>query len=113
MAHKVDGYSFGEIVIDGKPYHHDVIIYQEKILDWWRSESHRVSVNDADKIIQLKPKTIIFGLGESGCMVIPQETQEYLKQQQVELISLRTGEAYQKYNEMAEQNVAAALHLTC
>lgn len=90
-----------------------MIIYKENILDWWRAESHSVSVNDADKIIQLKPKIIIFGLGESGCMVIPQETQEYLKRQKINFISLRTGEAYQKYNELAEGDAAAALHLTC
>lgn len=123
MAHRVNGYSFGEIVIDGKTYHHDVIIYKEKILDWWRAESHNVSINDADKIVQLKPKTIIFGTGDAGVMRVPRETLDYLKQQKIEVILMPTGEAYQKYNEMsegdlsagasAEAEVAAALHLTC
>lgn len=113
MAHRVNSYSFGEIVIDGKTYHHDVIIFKEKILDWWRAESHNVSINDADKIVQLKPQTIIFGTGESGVMRVPRETLDFLKQQGIEVILLRTGEAYQKYNEMLEGEAAAALHLTC
>ena len=113
MAHRVNSYNFGEIVIDGQTYHHDVIIFKEKILDWWRAESHNVSINDADKITQLKPQTIIFGTGESGVMRVPRETLDFLKQQGIEVILLRTGEAYQKYNEMSEGEVAAALHLTC
>jgi len=113
LAHKVNSYSFGEITIDGKAYHHDVIIFKEKVIDWWRAESHNVSVSDADKLVQLKPETIIFGTGESGIMRVPRETLDYLKQQKIEVILMPTGEAYQKFNEMAEGEVAAALHLTC
>jgi hypothetical protein len=123
LAHRVDGYSFGEIIIDGKPYHHDVIIYKDNILDWWRSESHRVSVNDADKIIQLKPQTIIFGTGDAGVMQVPRETLDYLEKLGIKVLLYKTEEAGQKYNEMsegdlsagasAEADVAAALHLTC
>lgn len=113
MAHRIDNYSFGEITIDGKAYHHDVIIYKDKILDWWRDESHNVSINDADKIAQLKPKTIIFGTGEAGVMRIPDETIDYLKKLGIDVKVYRTGEAYQKYNEVSEKDAAAAMHLTC
>jgi hypothetical protein len=113
LAHRVNSYSFGEIVIDGKAYHHDVIIFKEKILDWWRAESHNVSINDADQIVQLKPKAVIFGTGESGVMRVPRETLDYLKSLNIKVLMFRTGEAYQKYNDLAEEEAAAALHLTC
>ena len=123
MAHRVNRYSFGEITIDGKTYHHDVIIYKEKILDWWRAESHNVSINDADKIVRLKPKTIIFGTGDAGVMQVPRETLDYLEKLGIMVLLYKTEEAGQKYNEMsegalsagasAEADVAAALHLTC
>jgi hypothetical protein len=123
LAHRVNRYSFGEITIDGKTYHHDVIIYKEKILDWWRAESHNVSINDADKIVRLKPKTIIFGTGDAGVMQVPRETLDYLEKLGIKVLLYKTEEAGQKYNEMsegalsagasAEADVAAALHLTC
>lgn len=112
MIHKIENYSFGSITVDGKSYSHDLIVFKN-ITDWWRATSHNVSINDIDNLVLQKPKTIIFGTGASGVMRVPQETIDYIEKEGVQVIVLRTAEAAKKYNEMASDDVAAALHLTC
>jgi len=49
---KIDQYAFGKIVIDGKTYTSDVIIYPEKVdASWWRKEGHRLQPADLEKIV--------------------------------------------------------------
>jgi len=39
----IEHYSFGRIVIDGKEYTKDLIIYPDKIrANWWRKEGHKL-----------------------------------------------------------------------
>jgi hypothetical protein len=40
-APKIESYRFGEIVIDGRRYSNDVIIYPDRVDGkWWREEGH-------------------------------------------------------------------------
>lgn len=111
----IDSYTFGEIVIDGKKYIHDLIIYPSRIDDdWWRSESHELRPEDVEDIIKHRPDTLIVGLGASSCMVIKPETMEFLKKHSIKLIAEDTKKACTAYNELSQKSrVVAALHLTC
>jgi len=43
----IEHYEFGHIVIRGKSYSSDVIIYPDHVdSDWWREEGHRLSPVD-------------------------------------------------------------------
>jgi len=110
----IDSYEFGKIKINGKEYNHDVIIFPEGIKDWWRKEGHSVIIEDVKEVIEKKPKTIIFGMGEPGEMKVPENTKQELEKLGIEVIVEPTKKACGIFNKLSEKgDVVAALHLTC
>ena len=112
----IDSYTFGNIVIDGKAYSSDCLIFGDSVqADWWRKQGHSLAVEDLQPVLAAKPSVLVVGCGESGMMKVREETKQALQQQNIELIAVNTGQAVAKFNQLAEQgeNVAAALHLTC
>ena len=111
----IESYSFGSIVIDGKRYGSDVLIFPGQVKSsWWRKEGHSLCKEDIEEIIAGKPDVLIVGTGDPGLMQVPKETEEYVKAQGIELIVKRTKEAVKVYNEFSSsRKVVAALHLTC
>lgn len=56
----VDGYSFGEISIDGKPYTKDVIIWPDHVkCPWWRAEGHNLTADDLSEILGKMIKGVV------------------------------------------------------
>jgi hypothetical protein len=112
---KIEHYSFGKIIIDGKTYTSDVIIYPEKVdSSWWRKQGHSLHIDDLMNVIADKPELLIVGTGNSGVMVVPQETVSYLKLKGIEVNIARTDEAVKLFNRFQkEKRTIAALHLTC
>jgi hypothetical protein len=116
LMNLIDGYSFGRIVIKGREYDHDVIVYPDRIKpNWWRKEGHRLYPEDLESVIDYKPEYLIIGCGASCRMDVPEETRKYLEDKGIKVIVLNTYEAYKKYNDMVKDGykVVAALHLTC
>lgn len=111
----IDTYSFGSISIDGKKYTADVLVYPDRVdARWWRKEGHRLDPADLQAALAAQPEVLIVGTGFYGAMKVPPETAEFVRQQGVELVAARTGEAVQTYNALSpSQRVVAALHLTC
>lgn len=112
---KIEKYIFGEIVIDGKIYRNDVIIYPDRIFSpWWRKEGHRVCEDDIKDVFKCDPDVIIIGTGASGFVDVPQKLIDLIKQKKIELIIEPTSEAVKSYNEIYKsKKVVACLHLTC
>lgn len=113
---QIEKYSFGSIVINGKKYNKDVIIFPDRVFSpWWREEGHNLSIKDLEKVIEEKPSLVIIGTGANGVMRVPEETLEGLKQKDIEPIVTKTGEAVKIYNEKTkkDEEVIACLHLTC
>jgi len=113
---KIDQYAFGKIVIDGKTYTSDVILYPEKVdPSWWRKEGHRLQPEDLETVIRKKPDILIIGTGNVGAMTVPQETLDYLRSQGIDVRVARTGKAVDIFNGSQKENkkIIAALHLTC
>ncbi len=113
---RIDSYSFGEVVINGKKYTSDVIIFPNKVnSSWWRKEGHELNMEDIKGIIEAAPKVLIVGTGAFGYVEVKQEVKEFLKSNNIELIAEPTDKACKIYNEksQAEEQVIAALHLTC
>lgn len=110
----IEHYSFGSIRIDGKNYSHDVIVTGSKVKTWWRATSHEVNINDADPILEEKPKLIIFGTGATGIMEVLPETEKYLEEQGIKVLISKTADAVKEFNQrMKEAGVVGAFHLTC
>ena len=114
MMH-IDRYDFGHIVIDGKSYHRDLLIWPGQIRsDWWRAEAHLLQVADVAEAMAAQPQVLVVGQGQPGRMEVDRALAAYLRDLGIELIALPTLEACQVINRMAaSRRLAAALHLTC
>jgi hypothetical protein len=111
---KIDSYSFGKIIIDGKAYRSDVIIFPDRIkANWYRIKGHEVSPSDINEIIEAKPNLLIIGTGAYGLVKVSQETKELLRKNSIELIAKPTKKACEEYNRRKSEKVIAGLHLTC
>jgi len=115
MTMEIQSYRFGEIVIDGKAYNSDVIIFPNRVRDsWWRKEGHRLQPEDVKEIIEFKPELLIIGTGASGCMQVPEDTVESIESKGIQLKIEKTGDACSTYNNIKNKGkVVAAFHLTC
>jgi hypothetical protein len=111
----IDGYEFGEITIDGKTYHNDVIIYRDSVDDSWRRvEGHKLSLGDIAQILDKKPEILVIGTGADGVMNVPAGVIASIEAKGIKVIVKRTGDACEDYNQLSpSKNVIAALHLTC
>lgn len=114
----IDSYDFGVMVIRGKRYTSDVIVFPEKVIDgWWRREGHRIYVEDLREIFSHTPlpEVLVVGTGYSGLVKVMPEVENALKARGIKLIVQSTGEAYKTFNQLLRSSrlVAGAFHLTC
>lgn len=112
----IDSYSFGEMVVDGKVYNKDLIIFPARIKpDWWRIEGHNLAVEDLKEVFDYKPEVLVVGKGDSGLMQVPLSTQNTIKKTGIELIIDDTHEAVKIFNTetQAKKKVIGVFHLTC
>jgi hypothetical protein len=111
---KIDRYRFGEIVISGESYSHDIMLVAGRVVKWWRRTGHEVAVVDLTEIIAAGPEVVIIGTGAYGAVRILPETGSFLASKGIKLIALPSQQACEKYNELrSKHQVAAAFHLTC
>jgi hypothetical protein len=106
------------MVIKGKRYTSDVIVFPEKVMGgWWRREGHRIYVEDLMEILSHTPlpEVLVVGTGYSGLVKVMPEVENVLKARGIKLMVQPTGEAYKTFNELLRSNrlVAGAFHLTC
>ena len=112
----INSYSFGSIIIDGRKYRSDVIIFPERVNSkWWRKSGHLLLVEDIQEIIKFKPKVLIIGTGSRGLMKVDEETKNRLESLGIGCIIKKTSEAVEEYNKISkeEELVVGAFHLTC
>ncbi|MFC1862130.1 Mth938-like domain-containing protein [Chloroflexota bacterium] len=111
----IDSYHFGEIVINGKKYSSDVIIFPDRIRDnWFRKTGHQLCLEDITEVITENPEVLIVGTGASGLMKLLPEVEQVALAQGIKIIAESTDKACNTYNQLnRSQRVVAALHLTC
>ena len=112
----IDSYNFGKMVISGREYTADLIIYPDgRIQDsWWRREGHRLALADIRELVEAAPEIIVVGTGAFGRMKPEEDLESLLGEETIELIARPTGEAVRIYRENSrEKRVGACFHLTC
>lgn len=111
----IDAYDFGRIVVDGKAYTGDVIIFPNRVkANWWRKEGHALHIEDIESVVKEKPEVLIVGTGKYGILKVLLETREYIESKGITLIVEPTDKACEVYNKISRAKKAvAALHLTC
>lgn len=112
---KISSYSFGKMVIDGKTYTQDLIVYPERIEgNWWRKNGHSVCVDDIKGILKEKPDLLVVGKGNPGMMNVLPQTKKALFDAGITLIEEPTEKAIKTYNCLSKTSmVCGAFHLTC
>jgi hypothetical protein len=111
----IDSYEFGAIVIDGRTYRSDLLIWPGRIKpDWWRLEGHLLQLPDITEALAAAPQVLVVGTGAYGNLVVAPELAAHLQEQGIDLLAVPTGEACRSLNALAgKRRLAAALHLTC
>ena len=113
---KIEAYSFGWMIIDGKRYTSDLLIYPDGRVEdtCYRKRGHDVSRNDISALIQAGPEIIIAGTGANGLMKPEKGLEEWLGQKGIRFIPLPSIDAVECYNELSiKKPVGACFHLTC
>ncbi len=115
MVNVIDSYQFGLIVVSGKKYTSDVIIFPDRVKDnWWRKTGHQLCLNDIAEVITKNPEVLVVGTGTSGLMKVLPEVERGVEAQGIKLIVEATDKACHAYNHVCHsQRVVAALHITC
>jgi hypothetical protein len=114
-APAIESYAFGRIVINGRRYLRDLIIYPDRVAEGWRREKgHTLSPADLAGVLEAPPEVLVIGRGLFGRVNVPAETREVLRAAGIEVIAEPTNRACRTYNRLREtRRVAAALHLSC
>jgi hypothetical protein len=111
---RLEGYSFGRIVVDGEEHTRDLIVLPDRVVrDWWRRDGHSLAMDDLDDVRDELPERLILGCGAHGQLRPDPAVIEALRERGVEVEALHTEEAVHRYAESDERRTAAALHLTC
>lgn len=110
----IESYSFGNIIVGGKSYSSDVIIFPDRVEPSWRRRSgHSLSTDDLAGVIEFGPRLLIVGTGAYGAMNVPEGTLNYLRGQGIKVVVEKTANAVERYNADMGPSTVAALHLTC
>jgi hypothetical protein len=110
----INSYSFGNIIIDGKSYSNDVIIYPGGIhKNWFRREGHVLCLDDIQEYLGEGCKTLIMGTGASGMVRILPEVEDFCNRSNIELIACPTAKAIELFNNSNANTTVGAFHLTC
>ena len=111
----IDSYEFGTVVMNGRRYTSDVMVFPERVIDgWWRKEGHNLCIEDIESVMKEEPDIVIVGTGVNRLMRVPDQTRKYVESKGANLVVESTGRACDIYNQVSEKaKVVAALHLTC
>jgi hypothetical protein len=111
----IDDYAFGKIVIDGRSYTSDVIVYPDRVdASWWRKEGHTLQEADLADVLAAEPQILVIGTGFSGIMQVPPQTEDFLRSKGIRVYIEKTGRASAIFNEnKAAGKIIGAFHLTC
>ena len=112
----IDSFGFGSLVIDGKAYNSDLIIYPDGRIEtpWWRKSGHRLTVDDIDALIASTPAAIVAGTGISGFMKPDENLKNLLAKKGIRFVAEKNQKAIERYNRLSQiKRVGACFHLTC
>ena len=117
---KIDGLTFGSIVVEGKKYCRDVLIFADGTVKKRKGGflmfgSHKIKKRELEELSQGQPETIIVGTGTNGAAYIAPEAESWAKGKNLNLLAQPSYDAVARLNELAEQKkkAAALIHITC
>lgn len=111
----IEDYSFGRMIVDGKKYTSDLIIFPDRIKDsWWRQTGHKLILKDIEDVLKEELEVLVIGTGFYGIMKIEEEVIERVKSKGIKLVVERTKNAVESFNQIClQKKTIGAFHLTC
>lgn len=112
----IESYAFGNIVIDGRRYTSDLIVYPDgTIVDkWWRQSGHLMTETDIAGLIASGPEIIVVGTGASGMLKPARGIDKVLEKKGIRMVAAPCSQAINHFNELSPaKKVGACFHLTC
>ena len=117
---KIDELTFGSIIVEGKKYCRDVLIFADGTIKKRKGGflmfgSHKIKNQELEELSQSQPETIIVGTGTNGAAHITPEAESWAKGKNLSLLVQPSYDAIARLNELAEQRkkVADLIHITC
>lgn len=113
----IDRYEFGQLVVNGREVHGDVLVTQAGLQEhWWRREGHVLHLEDLTSVLDDRVTLLIVGTGASGRMRPAADLEPALAARGVNVELLPTAAAVSRINDLlrgGDLDWAGALHLTC
>jgi hypothetical protein len=111
----IDACSFGKMVVEGREYSRDLILFPDRVLSpWWRDKGHRLTLKDLAGVPDAAPQILIIGTGFMGLMKVSGEVKKFSEERGIELFIEKTAAAVVRYNRLAAAHATVgAFHLTC
>ena len=112
--------AFGRIIVDGKTYEHDIVIYPsgnvEKRKKWLskgkHGTSHKLDPDELREYLKEDFDVLVVGTGMYGYLSLLPGSRELVKDKEVH--ELPTGKAVELFNELwGKKRVLAIFHVTC
>jgi hypothetical protein len=113
---RIDSCAFGSIVIDGKKYTSDLILFPDgRVKSHWRRRAgHRLAREDIQELIDAGPDIIVAGIGVSGMVKPETDLERWLETRGIRFLPAANQEAAEIYNRsVSQKKVGACFHLTC
>lgn len=110
---RIESVEFGEILIGGKTYYSDVVVWKEG-KPGLLPKTHLVDLNLLRQLLKKKPDCVVIGVGLRGTVKILPEVRELLEGRRTALFLDRTENALQIYNGLLclGRNPAGIMHVT-
>ena len=120
MTPKIQGTSFGSIIIGEQTYNNDVLIRldgkvekrKKKLSKAIYGTSHTISLDEARHIHQEGAERLILGTGQFGLAKLSDEAAVFFKEMNCQVDALATPDALAVWNQ-AEGALIAVFHVTC
>ena len=117
---RIDHTAFGEIMIEGKTYEHDVIVRlsgkvvkrKKKLSKQLYGTSHVMSEVEAKFVFEKGCKQLILGSGQEGNVRLSSEAEAYFAKKNCQVVIQPTPRAICAFNEALGKKIGL-FHVTC
>jgi len=112
----IERVSFGSLVLDGRTYASDLLIYPDGRVEegWRRDRGHRLAMGDLAGLLGAGPVVIVAGTGVHGRMQPEPDLKVRLSERGIRFLAAPNERAMDLFNEWSKKGrVAGCFHLTC
>ena len=117
---RVDSFQFGSIVINGRKYGRDVLLFpdgtvRERKGGFWKFGSHAINRADIEELVTAKPEVLVVGTGTNGRARVTPEAEACAREANIGFTSAPSSEAVRQLNQLIDEGrrVSALTHITC